>query len=230
MVPVYSKPTAIDRIHALFGRNTYVPKLIGEEPGDPVLIEQTFICDIGVYDQLKDELGMKISNIDCELTTVRAQQGEECEEFVIEMRRYGHGVGMSQRGAQWMAGEYGKTYLDILTFYYPGMSFETQHFSDDTLPAIDALPAGVAMSGGEIRTQPGLPEPKAGEYYAIVTLSTPWSTLNVRESAGTDARIRSTLASGWRVVASQAKDGWVYVRTDDVEGYVSAQYLIKAEE
>ncbi len=230
MVPIYSEPTAIDYIHSLFGRNTFVPELIGEEAGDPVLIEQTFTHDISVYDQLKDQLGMKISNIDCELTTVRSQQGDECAEFVIEMRRYGHGIGMSQRGAQWMAGQYGMTYYDILTFYYPGMSFETQSFSDDTLAPIDALPVGVALSSGEIRTQPELPELKAGEYYAVVTLSTPWSTLNVRESAGTDARILSSLASGWRVVASPASNGWAYVRTEDVEGYVSAQYLTKAEE
>lgn len=228
MVPVYSQPTNIDKIHALFGRNTYEPKLLGEEPGDPVLLEQIFTCDIGVYDQLKDQLNMKISNIDCELTTVTGRQGAECEEFVIELRRYGHGVGMSQRGAQWMAGQYQKTFTDILTFYYPGMSFERKQFSDDTLAPISQLPAGVAMSGGEAtRSQPELPKPKLGEYYAVVTLSTPWSTLNVRESASTDSRILSTLASGWRVVASSASEGWAYVRTADVEGYVSAQYLTK---
>ncbi len=228
MVPVYSQPTNIDKIHALFGRNTYQPVLIGEEVGEPMLLEQTFSCDVDVYNCLKDDLGMKISNIDCELTTVREQQGAECGEFVIEMRRYGHGVGMSQRGAQWMAGEYQKSYYDILTFYYPGMSFKQEHFTDDTLAPIDQLPAGVALEGGTTLRQPELPELRAGEYYAVVTLSNAWSTLNVRESAGTDAKILSTLGSGWRVVASDAADGWAYVRTADVEGYVSAQYL-KAE-
>ena len=39
-------------------------------------------------------------------------------------KRTGHGVGMSQRGAKAMA-KAGKTYLDILSFYYPGTSIET---------------------------------------------------------------------------------------------------------
>ena len=28
---------------------------------------------------------------------------------------------MSQRGAQWMAAEHGKTYQEIIAFYYPGL-------------------------------------------------------------------------------------------------------------
>ena len=37
--------------------------------------------------------------------------------------RTGHGVGMSQRGAKHAAG-IGKTYLEILAFYYPGTGFK----------------------------------------------------------------------------------------------------------
>lgn len=37
--------------------------------------------------------------------------------------RTGHGVGMSQRGAK-HAASIGKTYLEILAFYYPGTGFE----------------------------------------------------------------------------------------------------------
>jgi peptidoglycan hydrolase-like amidase len=37
--------------------------------------------------------------------------------------RTGHGVGMSQRGAK-HAAAIGKTYLEILAFYYPGTGFE----------------------------------------------------------------------------------------------------------
>ena len=38
----------------------------------------------------------------------------------IVCRRYGHGVGMSQRGAQTMASKYSLKYTDILSFYFPG--------------------------------------------------------------------------------------------------------------
>ena len=46
---------------------------------------------------------------------------EASGSFTITFRRYGHGIGMSQRGAQWMAAQYGMTFTDILAFYYPGM-------------------------------------------------------------------------------------------------------------
>lgn len=230
MLPKYSEPTNLDRIHALFGRNTYEPVLLGYEPGDPVLLEEEFTCEIGVYDQLKDELGMRISHIDCELVTVTEQQGAECGEFLVELRRFGHGVGMSQRGAQQMAGQHGKAYTDILSFYYPGLTLETRAFTDDTLPPMDELPQGTALVfPGQPQRQAELPALEEGEHYAAVTLSTAWSTLNVRASASTEAQILTTLANGWRVIVMEEADGWARVRTSDTEGYVSAQYLTKEE-
>jgi stage II sporulation protein D len=41
------------------------------------------------------------------------------EQFVFEVKGYGHGVGMSQNGANGLAKE-GKTYVEILAHYYPG--------------------------------------------------------------------------------------------------------------
>ena len=41
--------------------------------------------------------------------------------FVFSGGGYGHGVGMSQNGANTMAKQ-GKNYRDILTFYFPGTS------------------------------------------------------------------------------------------------------------
>lgn len=38
--------------------------------------------------------------------------------YYVTNGRYGHGVGMSQRGAQTMAANHGKTYRDILYFYF----------------------------------------------------------------------------------------------------------------
>ena len=58
------------------------------------------------------------SNYENEIWSV----SEESDRFVIEVRRYGHGVGMSQRGAQWMASAHDMTFQEILAFYYPGMN------------------------------------------------------------------------------------------------------------
>jgi hypothetical protein len=45
-------------------------------------------------------------------------------DFVFTGRGWGHGVGMSQWGA-WAAARDGKTYQDILAFYYPSTSLDT---------------------------------------------------------------------------------------------------------
>ena len=42
-------------------------------------------------------------------------------QFVFTVRGYGHGVGMSQYGAEYMA-EQGSDYKQILSWYYPGTS------------------------------------------------------------------------------------------------------------
>ena len=43
------------------------------------------------------------------------------DRYVFEGSGYGHGVGMSQYGARAMA-QAGKSYREILSFYYPGVS------------------------------------------------------------------------------------------------------------
>ena len=47
----------------------------------------------------------------------------EDETFSIATKGYGHGVGLSQFGANSMAAE-GKKYQDILAYYYPGTKLE----------------------------------------------------------------------------------------------------------
>ena len=40
--------------------------------------------------------------------------------FIFDVYGYGHGCGMSQWGAKAMAQEHGKTYEEIISFYYTG--------------------------------------------------------------------------------------------------------------
>jgi stage II sporulation protein D len=54
------------------------------------------------------------------------------DHFVFTTKGYGHGVGMSQYGAHGMALE-GKTYQDILTYYYKGTTIETLEKAAPTL-------------------------------------------------------------------------------------------------
>ncbi|WP_236686947.1 SpoIID/LytB domain-containing protein [Ornithinibacillus contaminans] len=51
-------------------------------------------------------------------------------KYTMKGRGYGHGVGMSQWGAHFM-GQRGKTYEEIISFYYPGTTIK--HISDRSI-------------------------------------------------------------------------------------------------
>ena len=172
-------------------------------------------ADVMVYSELKDGFDMAINGGDYELVSVI----NESDTIRVEMRRFGHGVGMSQRGAQWMAAQYGMTYTSILDFYYPGMELVTVTWAESPLGVVDPLPLAPEP------TQAPLPALESGEVYARVALSSRNSTLNVRAEPHTDAAIVGTLAHGWRLIVTSTADGWAQIRTADLSGYVSLEYI-----
>ena len=193
------------------------------------VLPETVTVDLSVYDQIKDGLSLGLNGGDYELVSVTQ---EEDGRFTISMRRFGHGVGMSQRGAQWMAGEYGMDYIEILNFYYPGMTLETINWPEVELTALEELPESIGFARPRPTPTPTpapLPALEEGEYYATVELETRSSSLNVREQPSTSARIVAALDYGRRVIVCEdAGDGWVRIRTAELEGYVKLEYL-KAE-
>ena len=165
---------------------------------------------------------------DCELVSIRKNENGG---FDIEMRRFGHGVGMSQRGAQTMAGSHGKTYLEILDFYYPGMTLEKIEWDTPELRSIAALPDNVGRARPDPTPTPPpapLPALEDGEYYAVVTLESS-ANLNMRSEPGTHARVVTQLEDGRRIIVSGEADadGWVPVHTAEYRGYVKLEYLTK---
>ena len=70
----------------------------------------TLTCSI--FTELENALGLGINGSANELWSVQKQGAN----WVLQARRYGHGVGMSQRGAMQMA-SLGYTYDQILGFY-----------------------------------------------------------------------------------------------------------------
>ena len=193
------------------------------------VLPETVTVDLSVYDQIKDGLSLGLNGGDYELVSVTQ---EEDGRFTISMRRFGHGVGMSQRGAQWMAGEYGMDYIEILNFYYPGMTLETIDWPEVELTPLEDLPESIGSARPRPTPTPTpapLPPLEEGEYYATVELETRSSSLNVREQPSTSARIVAALDYGQRVIVCEdAGDGWVRIRTAELEGYVKLEYL-KAE-
>ena len=90
-----------------------------EAPEEWVLSEDVYRVTLDTYDQIKDRLSLGLNGGNYELVSVETEADArgQAEKFTIVMRRFGHGVGMSQRGAQWMAGHYGMAWTDILAFY-----------------------------------------------------------------------------------------------------------------
>ncbi len=199
-----------------------------EVPREWVLSEETYAVRLDVYGQIKKELSLGLNRADYELISVETERNDAGEPvaFTLAMRRFGHGVGMSQRGAQRMAGHYGMGWQEIIAFYYPGLSVERMEWPEPTLTDLSALPSGV---GGDrprptaTPTPAPLPELEAGEYYAEVTAT----TLNVRQQPTTASQAIAQLAKGRRLIVCgpEDADGWVPIRTAELKGFVKAEYL-----
>ena len=195
-----------------------------------VTLEQTVQVDVPVFSAIEPWLGLSINGSNNEILTVR----EENDRFVIESRRYGHGVGMSQRGAQWMAGQYGWTYDQILRFYYPGLALKKTDTQVTLPPAVSAAflttPGSAATPTPRPTLMPASDQLKAGEWRVKVTQISANSSLNLRSAPSTASDVLRVLYYGQELLASPCdEEGWIKVRTDVTEGYVMEKFVEKIE-
>ena len=195
-----------------------------------VTLEQTVQVDVPVFSAIEPWLGLSINGSNNEILTVR----EENDRFVIESRRYGHGVGMSQRGAQWMAGQYGWTYDQILRFYYPGLALKKTDTQVTLPPAVSAAflttPGPAATPTPRPTLMPASDQLKAGEWRVKVTQISANSSLNLRSAPSTASDVLRVLYYGQELLASSCdEEGWIKVRTDVTEGYVMEKFVEKIE-
>lgn len=165
--------------------------------------------DLDVYAQIKDGLSLGLNGGDWERVSV----AETEDGFAIELRGFGHGAGMSQRGAQQMA-ECGRNFRQILAFYYPGMSLETLSLEEPAREPLESVPALSRLE----RLVPG-----DGEYAARVNVA---SALNVREKPDVESAALARLGDGARLIVCGEADGWANIRTARLEGWVKKEYII----
>ena len=194
-------------------------------------LDDIFTVTIPIFPIIEQAMGLSISTAKNELITVF----DIGSSFMIESRRYGHGVGMSQRGAEQMARKYGKTYEQILSFYYPGMEIEYYELARNPVPTPDmnimATPAPTASPTPRPTLMPvttgSMPK---GSYLAVVANIDDDSSLNLRESPSLSAEVLRRLYKKQQlIVLSVNKDGWAHVKTDVIEGYVKSEYLQTSE-
>ncbi len=117
-------------------------------------------------------------------------------------RRYGHGIGLSQRGAQQRA-KAGQTYAQILQFYYPNTTFETLNISP-----------------------PGLQTPAAqGDTNATIVNCANY--VNVRSTPDTKYAAIGKAFAGSRILVTQADVavGWHKIDFGGVTAYISADFV-----
>ncbi len=197
----------------------------------PFISAGTYTITLNLFPDVLAALGIEISGNGNELVTVT----ETDHSFIVTAGRYGHGVGLSQRGAQWMASEGKKTFEEIISFYFPGS--ELQKMSDRQI-SLPAAPAALIPSIREPSeetsavpqaslmpvTETGLP---GGAYIASVEGIDDGTTLNLRSRPSMASSVVMRLSKHQKLVVLDEYDvpGWARVKTDTVEGYVMISYL-----
>ncbi len=193
-------------------------------------VPQALTVDLPIFPDAKNALNLAINGDSNEIITVRETE----DSFVIESRRYGHGVGMSQRGAEWMAQENGSTFDQILQFYYPGMTLVKMKAQASPQPPIDAAflatPGPPATPTPRPTLMPVSQTPGPEQWQAKVTLIAENSTLNLRGEPSLVGPVIRQLYYGQKLlVLEELPEGWLKVKTDAMEGYVMASFVEKDE-
>ncbi len=200
---------------------------------DFIPCEAVSVLTLPLFPEVSQALRLSLnSGTNNELITLTETE----EAFVLESRRYGHGVGMSQRGAQWMAGQYDQTFDQILNFYYPGMTLMVAPSGPRVLPTmapnLAATPGPAATPTPRPTLMPVTGQLPQGAYLASVEGVDDNSSLNLRAEPSLAADILMRLYKHQQLVVLEAceEPGWVHVKTDSAEGYVMAEFLERVEE
>ncbi len=168
-----------------------------------------------IFSELESSFSMNLTSGPSELWSVTQENGR----FIVTARRYGHGIGMSQRGAMYM-GQLGYTYDQILGFYYPGCIRVAYTLTRSILsPAVP----GQKSQEQVITEQPvTLETSPAGLQARVTTLS---GSLNLRETPSADARVLRTIPQNETLPILEKGASWCKTRYGGDTGYVMTQFL-----
>ena len=191
-------------------------------------LSEPVTLSIPYFGEAESAFSLSINGSNNELVTVR----ETGKAFVLEARRFGHGVGMSQRGAQWMAAKEGWSYRQILHFYYPDAVLKRVRYTyrtADTLTSVFlSTPAPPATPTPRPTLMPVVL--RAGERKVIVDRVSTDSTLNLRKEANTTSEVLTRLYYGQELAVMEDLGDWLHVRTESMEGYVMKKYVSEKQE
>lgn len=134
---------------------------------------------------------------------------ETATSWNICHRRFGQGVGLSQRGAEQRARD-GQTYQDILYFYYPGTIVAQQTYARTALPTATAF---IDHSNASVNLTDSTP---------LKVRSGPGTTYSILDYLRDDARIEIVQANA----ATGNGYSWHKILYGGQYGYVAANYVL----
>lgn len=166
-----------------------------------------------IFSELEAPLNMSINSGTNELWYV-----DETENgFTVTARRYGHGIGMSQRGAMYMA-QMGYTYDQILAFYFEGCSRVQYTFTRSILSPIingqDSSEETIIERPADLEEDP--------EHAAQISAAQGADLMNSTESS---AYVLAHLPKEARVEVCQQAGNMYLVKYGSLCGYISADAL-----
>ena len=180
---------------------------------DGVTRQGTLTFDI--FSELEGPLSMGINNDRNELwSVVKTDSG-----FTVQARRFGHGTGMSQRGAMRM-GDLGYTYDQILDFYFEGCQRVQYTFVRSIWSAL-----GSSVSREELSVDAPVPVDGAATAVGVVQLIRPSGEMALRAAASPAAPILAGIPHGAAVTVHAQAEDWYLVTYGALTGYVQGAGL-----
>lgn len=170
---------------------------------------------LDIFSDLEKALGMSINSRQNELWTVETY----ADSFKLVARRFGHGVGMSQRGAMQM-GSMGYTYDQILGFYYEDCRRVQYALTHTVLSSIE--------SGGKdtiTSTETPADVTTGSNNTATVKLAGVNDRLAIRSGASENASVLTSVVNGGMVTVLAKAEGWTLVQLGQIVGYVPTSAL-----
>ena len=175
-----------------------------------------------IFSELETPLGMSINGGANELWSVEQAVGG----YRVYARRYGHGLGMSQRGAMYMA-QLGYTYDQILAFYFEGCTRVQYTFTRTILSA----PSGGGSQEETVAETPAPIDPPqttvtpGGDSALQARVTTAQGSLNLRLSPATNARVLCTIPQYTVIALTAHGETWSKTSYNGHTGYVMTKFL-----
>ncbi len=176
-------------------------------------VSRTGTMTFSIFNELEAPLEMSINSGTNELWYVE----KTSSGFEVTSRRYGHGIGMSQRGAMYMA-QIGYTYDQILAFYFEGCTRVQYTFTRSILSPVIS---GQDSSEETIVEKPADIEEES-QYTALVS---PAGGTSLLAGNSTSAAQLTLLPQGAKVTACQRTGDYYLVTYGSLCGYVLASHL-----